>query len=374
VLLFGNTDSFHSSAIFLRNLSLIGIGLLVLCVTIYSAYKLSKILAHRKSRRLGQLLLSGIVIVAVGYETTLIVLYKGGFDTFISPVLSFVYAFAAILLYVAINLFRNLASEYEDLSKSLEEKVEERTKVIEEQKAVLLQESKMASLGTMSRGIGHEIKNPLTIILGYIQSYELESKKKPRTRGQIDELMQKIRISSLRIAKIIKYLDYFSTGGNNRERQTITIEEIIQDVFLVSYFKLKKYNIELIEPNYSDELYLTCNPREIFQVFLALLQNSIQAVNDETQKWIKVEITEEGDRIKIAISDSGKGVPAKLQDKIFDPFFSTNQMGQGLGLSMSKGIMAAHGGSLKLDIHAKNTCFSLTFPRVQNQSQKKNAA
>ena len=125
--------------------------------------------------------------------------------------------------------------------------------------------------------------------------------------------------------------------------------------------------LELSIPN---ELSIECQHVQIGQVILNLVSNSIDAIKDREEKWIKVAALDLIDFVEISVMDSGPGIPAEVADKLMTPFFTTKPAGQGtgLGLSISRRILADHGGDLRLDRAANHTRFVLVIPKRQKSS------
>jgi signal transduction histidine kinase len=103
---------------------------------------------------------------------------------------------------------------------------------------------------------------------------------------------------------------------------------------------------------------------QIAQVLLNLIRNSCDAIERGAEKWIRIAVTRLPDSIEISVSDSGRGIPENVREKIFQPFFTTKEVGRGtgLGLSVSKGIVEAHGGTITLDTKSTHTRFVVTLP------------
>jgi C4-dicarboxylate-specific signal transduction histidine kinase len=98
---------------------------------------------------------------------------------------------------------------------------------------------------------------------------------------------------------------------------------------------------------------------------LNLLNNSFDATQSLTDRWIKVKAWEEPNQISISVTDSGHGIPEGIREKILEPFFTTKEVGKGtgLGLSISLGIIKSHGGTLEIDGNAENTRFLIHLPK-----------
>lgn len=222
--------------------------------------------------------------------------------------------------------------------------------------------SKMASLGEMAGGIAHEINNPLAIISGkaeqvikYLQSPEID-------REKTIQALEKIEDTSFRISKIIKGLRSFSRAGEMDPSKETLVLELIEETLDLCRERIRSENIELVL-DVEKELKLNCRITQIQQVIINLLNNSLDAIKHLEERWIRISAGRQGKQIFITITDSGKGIPKELADKIMNPFFTTKEVGKGtgLGLSISKRIMEAHNGRLIYNHDSPNTSFSLLF-------------
>ena len=130
--------------------------------------------------------------------------------------------------------------------------------------------------------------------------------------------------------------------------------------------RLKQNCVELRMAPVDTSLRIDCRPTEISQVILNLLNNAVDAVQPLLEKWVELQVRNAGKDLEISVTDSGRGVPEKIRDKMGQPFFTTKQVGQGtgLGLSISKGIVQAHGGHLNLDAACEHTRFVVTLPKA----------
>lgn len=230
--------------------------------------------------------------------------------------------------------------------------------------------SRLASLGEMAAGIAHEINNPLAVIGGHASI--IRRILNQRNPGD-EELIKKVdSIESMvqRIAKIIKGLKFYAREPDDSEFEDVNLKVLIDDTLSFCEERFKKEGVELkldIEPH----LILKVQPYKITQVLLNLLNNSLDAVNGLLQAMVEIKAQSQGDYIEIYIRDSGAGIPAHIRKKIMEPFFTTKEVGKGLGLglSISSGIVNAHQGTLKLDESNKSTQFILRLPKSSNPSQ-----
>lgn len=230
----------------------------------------------------------------------------------------------------------------------------------------LLLSSKMASLGEMASGIAHEINNPLTIINGKAMKLRMQLAQETVDPEKTREALWKIEATTERIAKIIKGLRSFSRNAEQDPMEEVQLSKIIDDTLELCRERFKNHGIEL-RLDCSPDILVECRATQISQVLLNLLGNAHDAIEMLPERWVSVEVTENGNTVDISVRDSGTGIPEDIAQKIMDPFFTTKEVGKGtgLGLSISKGIAEAHKGSLFYDASSKNTHFVFELPARQ---------
>ena len=236
---------------------------------------------------------------------------------------------------------------------------------------LLLQSSKMASLGVMASGIAHEINNPLAIIVGKTNRIKKMMSEPAFNNQEVLADLDKIKSTSDRISKIIKGLHAFSRNTINDPYNTVSIKKLINETLELCLEKFRNDGIELFIENIFD-VDIQCRPAEISQVILNLLNNAYDAVIELPKKWIRIEMRYiSAERVQLLITDSGSGISKEIAEKIMLPFFSTKNVskGTGLGLSISKRIIEDHWGNLFLDESSPNTCFILEIPIIQTLAE-----
>lgn len=234
---------------------------------------------------------------------------------------------------------------------------------LEEQRKQTIQSAKLSSLGEMASGIAHEINNPLTIISSYARSLK-RTNSENENDPKINEAADKIVITVNRIAKIIKGLQSFARDSFNDAIVPTSVKKIIESTLELCHEKLKDNSIELKINTFID-FEVDCREVQITQVLVNLLNNSRDAIEGPS-KWIKIEVIESAAEVILIISDSGKKISKEVADKIMQPFFTTKEIGKGLGLglSISKGIIEGHNGKFYLDMNAVHTTFVIKLPKV----------
>jgi two-component system sensor histidine kinase HydH len=229
-----------------------------------------------------------------------------------------------------------------------------------------IESSKMAALGEMSAGLAHEVNNPLAIIHGKAGQLKQMLKLGNLDLNRIESIVDKIESTSMRISKIIGALRSFARDGALDPFQTYSVQSIIEDTLEFCQERFKSQSIEIRLPAMIHDLKIECRPVQISQVLLNLLNNSYDAVEALEERWLEFEVIDRGHEVEIAIKDSGPGISTAIQDKVFQPFFTTKLLGKGtgLGLSISIGIVGSHNGKLILDKESKNTRFVIHLPKV----------
>lgn len=242
----------------------------------------------------------------------------------------------------------------------------ERERILKEQEARMLTSSRLASLGEMAGGIAHEINNPLTIIKGHVGVLKKSlNHKKELPPEEVIRRVDLIDSTVDRIAKIIKGLRTYSRDSNHDDMEIVELNQIVDDTlsFCIDKFRHAQINLEThIEPG----LKLKARPYQISQVLLNLLNNAYDAVSLAQEKSASINARRSGEGIEVSVEDSGIGIPAHLREKIMEPFFTTKEVGAGvgLGLSISQGIVQSHGGKFYLDPNSSNTRFIIWLPSV----------
>ena len=234
----------------------------------------------------------------------------------------------------------------------------------ERTKEQLLVRERMAMIGQLAAGIAHEINNPVGILLAKVGFLRSLSADRDAFLLQTEKDLEKFEAHLLRIGHITRNLLSFarqSIGAVGR----IDFPQIISDSLLFMEHGFLKNNIT-VEKNISPQqrAFEGC-AGELQQVFLNLFGNALDAMEQKKGGTLTIVFTDEHNGFHIEISDSGAGIPAEIQSKVMDPFFTTKEIGKGtgLGLSIAYGIVTKHNGSINLrSIPGEGTTFSLFFP------------
>ncbi len=250
--------------------------------------------------------------------------------------------------------------------KKLEEKAAE-------EKARMLHSEKMASLGELAAGIGHELGNPIAAIQGRAEMLKMGAEA---NSPQLQELAIKTADSILsltnRLSGILRSMNSLAREGSQDPFVTHFLLPILENTLEFGREKFRKRKIEVILEKIDPELSLECRDTQIIQILVNLVNNASDAIQTLEERWIRVSALADGDLIKISITDSGKGIPEDIRSRIFEPFYTTKSAGKGtgLGLHISNSLAAQHGGSLAIDANCPNTRFTLSLPKRQFAKKK----
>lgn len=208
-------------------------------------------------------------------------------------------------------------------------------------------QSKMASLGRVTAGIAHEIRNPLAGINIYLDALEHSLEKKES--GKAREIIRKISFTSRKIESVINRVMDFSRPADMKLLPA-DIHGPIKEALKLSSSSLRKRGIRVQKHLAKNIPPCLADTGLLEQLVLNLIGNAQEAMQGiDGEKKIGIRSSVEGERIIVAVSDSGPGVPRHLRQEIFDPFFSTRKNNPGIGLSICSRIVTDHGGVIRVE-------------------------
>lgn len=268
-----------------------------------------------------------------------------------------------------------------ELNRNLEQRVQEELLNLKNHQQLLIQKSKLESLGELSAGMAHEINQPLGSL-----SMGLENMLMKFLDDDVSEEYVQKKISSLlqdisRIRTIIDHIRTFSRDQQDEKLEKVSVNEVINNALSLITIQYKNHNINLSLELAANDLFTFGNKYKLEQVILNLLSNAKFAVDEkETQgkiayyhKRITIRTLAADDYIHISIEDNGTGIPENIIDNIFDPFFTTkkSEAGTGLGLSIIYGIIKEMKGSISADSEpGKYTRVTVSIPEFKKAEAK----
>lgn len=240
---------------------------------------------------------------------------------------------------------RRMLREY---TESLEFMVEERTKEIKRMEAQLIQAAKLSAMGELAASICHELRQPLCGIMGFADLISRDLNNDSPAKSYL----AKLDVQCERMKEIIENLRVFSHHSDTAF-EPMDIKEPLEDSLSLFNHQFKNHNIRLTTHIPSDLPPILGNKTRLQQVFVNLISNARDALDTlprQKEKYLTIHCEHDGESIQVHITDNGVGIDQSVQNKIFDPFFSTKSVkqGTGLGLSIARNIVADHSGQINL--------------------------
>jgi two-component system, LuxR family, sensor kinase FixL len=252
--------------------------------------------------------------------------------------------------------------------RDLTEKFEAEARM-QELQAELVHTSRLSAVGTLASALAHELNQPLTAISNYMAAgRDLADDCKSETLGMLREALDESAKEALRAGQIVRRLRDFVSKGEI-DTQKLPLAKLIGDATTLGLVGAREkgvsWSIE-IEPGIDNVL---ADRVQIQQVMVNLMRNAIEAMEHAPIKQLAICARPSGpEQVEISVADSGHGVPDDLIGQLFQPFISTKAQGMGLGLSICRTIIEAHGGHLTVQSNAGGgTVFTFTLPRASKE-------
>ncbi len=254
--------------------------------------------------------------------------------------------------------------ELADLNRELAAAMEK----LKENEVLLIRNEKLSGLGQMSAGIIHEINNPLNYARAGLHALGSFGKSLPKEDlDEYNEIVGDIREGVERVAQIVADLRQFTRDDNRIGGEADLVDVVERSRRLVSHQLGDGVAFGVKAP---EQALITGNTNQLVQVFVNLFQNAIDAVNQRLANQsgdpgrIEVAVRSAAGGWEITVADNGTGIPREIVNKIYDPFFTSKDVGKGmgLGLSITHQIIERHRAHIEVDSRPGHTCFTLFFP------------
>jgi two-component system NtrC family sensor kinase len=252
-------------------------------------------------------------------------------------------------------------------AKTLEDRVEQKTKELNRAHDHVLHVEKMASLGKMAAVVAHELNNPLSGILTYaklLRKWVGSGQTEHEKREEAMQCLELIAAESRRCGDLIKNLLTLSRTAPMNVQST-DLHAVIDRCLLLVRHQLELGGVE-VQLNFAKDLpRVPCDPAQIEQVLLTLIMNAKDAMLRGGNLWIETRVSADETEIEILVRDDGAGIAPDVLPHIFEPFLTTKESGRGvgLGLAISRGIVERHNGRIEVKSElGRGTTFSITLP------------
>jgi two-component system C4-dicarboxylate transport sensor histidine kinase DctB len=265
----------------------------------------------------------------------------------------------------------------------LEQRVEERTVDLRQEMAErrrmeqalrqtrdeLTQAAKLAMLGQMSAGISHEINQPLAAIRSYTDNAKqyLQQDRCDDVAWNLDQIAELIE-SMTQISSQLKLFARKTDG----QRSPVSLRNVIESSKRILLPQLSRTGTELRIAPLGQDVEVMADPVRLEQVLVNLIANAINAMEQQAERWVDINMETGSGRLRLTIRDNGPGISEEHLKRIFDPFFSTKASGLGLGLSISQHIVESMGGTLMArNSEQGGALFTLELPLAVNTAVEK---
>jgi signal transduction histidine kinase len=261
---------------------------------------------------------------------------------------------------------------YIDKVEETQKRLEEVQRLYKESLQLVTQSEKLASIGRLAGGVAHEINNPLMVILGRAELAIMDLPEDNAAAADLEIIVSETK----RIANIVKNLLRFSRQDQQESLLPVEVTEIVGRALELTRYQMTVDNIT-IETRYMPNLPTVLgNAGQLQQVFTNIIINAYQAMAPKGGRLL-VETRVHGDQVEVMFTDTGCGIPPEQIKRIYEPFFTTKneQEGTGLGLSVSYGIVADHGGEIQVQSEVGvGSTFSIVLPIADDKAIAQTAA
>ncbi len=231
-----------------------------------------------------------------------------------------------------------------------------------EMRVRLAETERLAAVGELVAGVAHEVNNPLCTISAFGQLLQRDDALGPEQRESVDVICSETQ----RASQVLRDLLTFARRSEG-ENATIQINDIVERTMRLRLYEMDSLGITAKYDLAADLPLTRGDPRQIQQVLLNLVVNAIQAMEPQGGGALSLRSFEEGGYVVLEVSDTGPGIPEKVRAHVFEPFYTTKSSGTGLGLSVSYGIVASHGGEISIaKSDADGTTFRIALPPLES--------
>src|SRR5579859_1496943 len=226
----------------------------------------------------------------------------------------------------------------------------------------LLHVSRLSSMGQMAAALAHELNQPLTATANYARAAIRLLEAKPPNLDRIGQAMQSAAEQTMRSGEIIRRLRNF-VAHSEVARQPEDVVQLVEEACGLALIGAKELGITVHISQEPAIPQAVVDRVQIQQVLLNLIRNAVEAMQDSPVRELSVRTSIQPDRVLVAVTDTGVGIPVEIAAKLFQPFVTTKPEGMGIGLSVCRTIIEAHGGRLWTEPNSRDgSIFRFTLP------------
>lgn len=258
--------------------------------------------------------------------------------------------------------------EIQTWNATLQERVEQRGRQLEEAQRALLQSQRLAGLAVTTAGVAHEMNNPLTGVLGLAQVLSARLRKR-ESRDSDVRMLSSIVDESKRMQALLERMGSLEASGNGQKLRNLRVSGILDGVLLAHRERIEQAEVQ-VGRNYDPVLEVLSDPYRLHAVFAEVLDNALKAVSycpPGVQRRVDLEVQSSDGWLDVTLSDNGRGIEAEHLDRVFEPFFTTKLGGQGEGLGLAQVYRMVEGLGGKVTIQSElrvGTQVTVRLPRA----------
>jgi two-component system NtrC family sensor kinase len=241
----------------------------------------------------------------------------------------------------------------------------------EELRVKTFQLNQIASLGKLAAGVAHEINNPLTIIKGFqLKISRMLLSNENIDKKELAEYLAKMQSSIQRIQTVTSLMRTISDHDHDRKISQFSLNELVNDALLMLHNDIEKASIVVDVSLPSEPVFFNGIYNEMFQAIFNIIENAIQELNEKVgNRIVSIKLKLEPKNTVFLIEDNGRGISPEARNYIFDPFFTSKNVGvgRGMGLRFSLNTFISNGGNLELLADPEKTIFKATLPLNQTE-------
>jgi two-component system, LuxR family, sensor kinase FixL len=242
---------------------------------------------------------------------------------------------------------------------------------LQELQSELLRASRLSAMGQMASALAHELNQPLTAIINYVQATRRMIANPDVSHARLEETMDKAVAQAGRAGQIIHRMRQFLQKGET-ERQPESINKVLEEASALALVGAKESGVVVRMELGIDLAPVMIDRIQVQQVILNLIRNGIEAMQGVARRELLIATGEvESDMVRVAVTDTGPGLDAEVAEQLFQPFVTTKEKGMGLGLSICRSIIDSHGGKIWTTPNpGGGVTFAFTLPAIDAPAEQ----
>lgn len=229
---------------------------------------------------------------------------------------------------------------------------------------------RLTAMGEMTAALAHEINQPFSAIATYVRTARWLLQRRPKTRGaEIEEILDKAGAQAMRAGEIIRRLREFVTRGDS-VKTVQRLSTLVDEATTLAFVGVREAGARLSVATQAQDDFVLADRVQIQQVVVNLMRNAVEAMHGAARRELSLATSVADGHVRLDVADSGHGLSETTRNALFEPFRTTKSNGMGLGLSISRSIVEAHGGRIWAEPNPLGgAIFSFTLPQTETRQE-----